>query len=162
MFARPGGARIDERSDRAKSFKVAVTTAFKDRLPKGLSFAVGASALNEMVGDVVAAAYFINSSTWMRQAVPVDAPELPLLRWQKRRPGLRVGSERVHPLPEACAFYVLVYAVPSTLKHSAETALRASAREWTPKSPSTHEALIVMFSTKSKTVSVSNQLPFWH
>ncbi|MBX3260381.1 MAG: hypothetical protein KF782_11875 [Labilithrix sp.] len=142
---------------------VPVTTVFKDRLPKNVGFSVGAAALNEILRNANAAVYFVNSSTWVRQAAPLTRPKLPLLRWQRQRPRLRVGNERVRDMPEDCGLYILVYAVPSTVKHDAYAALVASASAWLPtsKDASTREGAFVEFSTSNARGSVTHVLPNW-
>lgn len=140
-----------------------VTTVFKDRLPKNVSFIVGAATLNEILEDADAAVYFVNSSTWVRQAAPLTSSELPLLRWQRSRPRLRIGYKRLHDAPEDCNLHILVYAVPSRTKHEARAALVTSAAAWAPisKEASTRTGAFVAFSTENNQLAITHLLPEW-
>lgn len=158
-----GRLGVDARPIDANPTVVPVTTVFKDVLPKNVSFPVGATALGGVLGEVDAALYFLNSSTWVRQAAPLSSADLPLLRWQRDRPRLRVGNERVRNAPENCDLHILVYAVPSSVKHEAQAALVASASAWAPitKDASTRAGAFVVFSTTNAKVSITDELPNW-
>src|SRR4029077_9050797 len=95
---------------------MSATTVFRDKLGAGISFPLGREALARPFSAEVVAVYFISTATWLRQAVPLDNPRLPLLRLQRQRVGLRVRNERISPLPEGCTLHAIVYAVPSRLR----------------------------------------------
>jgi hypothetical protein len=109
---------------------MSAATVFRDQLGAGISFPLGREVLAEHLGEEVVAVYFISTATWLRQAVPLDSPRLPVLRLQRRRLGLRVRNERITPLPEGCSLHAIVYAVPSHLRKVVLDALLSCGHDW--------------------------------
>jgi hypothetical protein len=105
-------------------------TVFKDPLPKGGSYPAGATALADAMGGPPSALYFVATATWVRQAHPFeDSTEFPLIRVQRRRPGLRVRNEKVSASADSFERFVVVYAVPSSLRAGVKQPLLEALRQ---------------------------------
>jgi hypothetical protein len=142
---------------------LSATTVFRDKLGAGISFPIARDALDKhLVGEVVAL-YFVSTSSWLRQAVPLDSPRLPVLRLQRHRLQLRVGNERIAQLPESCSLHLIVYALPSRLRAAALEAIVAGVHDWTDVGRLlTGEAngLVAYFRPPDR-LSVEAKLPTW-
>ena len=56
-----------------------VTTVFRDKIPRGMSFPLGAQHLDGILVAEITAVYFVNTSTWLRHATPLDGRTFPVL-----------------------------------------------------------------------------------
>jgi hypothetical protein len=142
---------------------MSATTVFRDRLGAGLSFPIGLGGIDEALTAERVAAYFVNQSTWLRQAVPLNSPRLPVLRLQRYRPSLRVANERVTALPHEPSLYALVYAVPSTVRPVARALLASNAGLLGSRAASTggRLALLVLVSPQDQSLSIEDAPSWW-
>jgi len=98
-------------------------SAFKDRVGSGVDFPVGITQLEAMLPGVAFAAYFIATSTRVRQAVSLKAERLPVFRIQREVPLLRVMNDFISPGARLQSVHLIVYAIPSARKRAIKAAL---------------------------------------
>ena len=132
---------------------MSAVTVFRDKPPRGLSFPIGLTDADQLVREATCACYFVNQSTWVRQAFALTENRLPLLRLQRRRPYLRVGNEKVSPSAEACDHHLIVYAVPWDSREAARRALLDL--------PQLAADCILHYSQQENQIDVIQKLPDW-
>jgi hypothetical protein len=98
-------------------------SAFKDRVGSKVDFPVGMSHLEQLLPDVPFAAYFISTSTRVRQAVSLRAERLPVFRIQRAVPLLRVMNDFISPEARLQSVHLIVYAIPSARKRAIKEAI---------------------------------------
>lgn len=96
-----------------------ITTLFRDRLPKGLSFPIGLEALSESIaqsGVSSAALVFVWRSTWAAQLLdPANGEDgkLAILSIRLDLPRMRINTAKVRPMPTGCEVVLSEFAVTS-------------------------------------------------